>query len=235
MTLMLHSSGANAMGVDSYVGYRWGLGVKFARYARYVREAGVLKTMRKAVGEIVYDRHYYATLEETLGFPLTERGLDLRVMRVEQLGVPDASVDVIHSNATWEHIADIDVANREVARVLRPGGIAYIELHLFPSLSGGHDLPWIVPGRIDLGGITPWRHLRDKSWQAPVFLNRLRERDYRRSFESTEGLEIVDWKTEFTEGEALVTDAILRELPGYSREELTKRSIVIVVRRKGRR
>jgi len=235
MTLMLHSSGVHVTGVDGYIGYRWGLGIRPYRYARYRREVGTVKTVRKAIGEMVYDRHYYKELEQAVGFPLTENGLDLRVMRVEELQVPAATVDVIHSNATWEHVADIDAANREIARVLRPGGLAYIEIHLFPSLSGGHDLPWIVPGRIEVGGIVPWGHLRNPAWQPPVFLNRLRERDYRRSFEGVPGLEILDWKTEFTEAEELVTDQVLGELPAYTREELTKRSIIVVVRRAGGR
>ena len=125
---------------------------------------------------------------------------------------------------------NVDSANRELARP-RPGGIGFIEIHLFPSLSGGHDLPWIVPGRIDLGGKLPWGHLRDKSWKAPVFLNRLREADYRRSFESTPGLEILAWNTEFTEGAELINEQVLAELRDYTHEELTKRSIIVIVRR----
>ena len=43
------------------------------------------------------------------------------------------------------HISDVPAANQTLARSLKPGGIAYIEVDLFSSLSGGHDLPWIVP------------------------------------------------------------------------------------------
>jgi hypothetical protein len=114
---------------------------------------------------------------------------------------------------------------------LKPRGIAYIEIHLFPSLSGGHDLPWIVPGRTELGDVKPWRHLRDPNWQAPVFLNRLRERDYRSAFEETPGFEIVDWQTEYTEGLDYVTPDVLRDLPDYGAEELTKRSIIVIARK----
>lgn len=231
MTLMLHSSGVSAVGVDSHLGYTWGLGIRPSRYIGYVREAGLLKTVRKAAGELVYDRHYYQTLSRHLGVAIDDGTLDLRKMAVEHLAFEDASFDVVHSNATWEHLAEVPAANREVTRVLRPGGLAYIEIHLFPSLSGGHDLPWIVPGRLELGGITPWRHLRDSAWTAPVFLNRWRERDYRHAFQSTPGLEVVEWTTEFTEGEALVTDEVLGALPDYTSEELTKRSIVVVALR----
>ena len=150
-------------------------------------------------------------------------------MDVQAPQLPANEFDVIHSNATWEHIAEIPAANRTVAQALRPGGIAYIEIHLFPSLSGGHDLPWIVPGRTHLGNVRPWQHLRDPEWKAPVFLNRLRERDYRRYFEQTAGLEIVDWRLEFTEGQECLTDEIRQQLRDFTIEELTRRSIIVVI------
>jgi SAM-dependent methyltransferase len=232
MTLMLHSSGVSVVGVDAEIGHRWGLGFKVERYAAYLAEAGALRTFRKLAGEIVYDRVYYKTLAETLGLPLREDGVDLRVMPADRIDFPDASFDVIHSNATWEHLHDVRAVNAEVSRVLRPGGVAYIEIHLFPSLSGGHDLPWIVPGKTDLGSIMPWGHLRDPQWRQPsVPLNRLRERDYRGLFEATPGLTVAEWQTEFTEGSEWLTDAVMQELGDYSPEELTKRSIIVVVRK----
>ena len=231
VSILLHASGAKVTGIDAYVGYRWGLGIRPRRYRQYAKEVGVARAARKAIGEIVYDRRYYAVLAARTGLSLTEKDLDLRQMDLTALTLPDASVDVVHSNATWEHVDDIAEANRSVARVLRPNGLAYLEIHLFPSLSGGHDLPWIVPGVVELGTVMPWRHLRDSSWKAPVFLNRLRERDYLRAFSATPGLEIVEWRTEYVEGQQLLTDEIRREAPGYSDEELTKRSIVVLLRR----
>ena len=232
MTIMLHSAGGPVVGIDESVGYRWGLGFRPARYRDYLREAGLRRTVRKAVGELVYDRRYYAGLSRMLGFSLTEKGIDLREMRTEALRFGDAEFDVVYSNATWEHVRDVATANQEVARVLRPGGIALIEIHLFPSLSGGHDLPWIVPGKTILGDVAPWRHLRDPSWVPGVYLNRLRERDFQHLFHAVEELDVIGWHTEFTEGEDLVTEQILSELRDYTREELTKRSIVVTLRRK---
>lgn len=232
MTLILHSAGVKVTGIDEYIGHRWGLGFRPSRYVSYLKEVGAFKAFRKAVGALVYDRHYYLYLTQALGFSMTEKDVDLREMKAENLQFGACTFDVIYSNATWEHIPDVKTANQEVARVLCLGGIAYIEIHLFPSLSGGHDLPWIVPGKTELGDITPWRHLRDPFWKEPVYLNRLRERDYHRLFEETPELEIVDWRTEFTEGEELVTNELLSELPGYTQEELTKRSIIVLLRKR---
>ena len=233
LTLTLHAAGCAVTGVDAVLGHRWGLGVRPSRYTSYVREVGPLKTLRKLAGELAYDRVYYQTLSQAVGMPLTEKGLDLRAMDVQNPQLPKDAFDVIHSNATWEHIPDVTAANRTVAGALRPGGIAYIEIHLFPSLSGGHDLPWITPGRTVLGDVQPWQHLRNPKWQAPVYLNRMRERDYRRAFEGTRGLEIVEWETEFTEGREYLTNQVRAALPDYTDEELTKRSIIVVVKKNG--
>lgn len=232
MTVLLHAAGSRVTGVDAQPGFRWGLGFSPSRLAAYAREAGLAKAARKAIGELVYDRWYFRHLAAMTGLALADRDLDIRRLDAQNFELPTETFDVVHSNATWEHVADVPAANRAVARALRPGGLAYIEIHLFPSLSGGHDLPWIVPGRTVLGDVTPWRHLRDPLWKAPVFLNRLRERDYRASFAGVEDLEIEDWRVEFTEGQDLLTSDILASLPGYSPDELTKRSIIVVVRKR---
>lgn len=231
MTLLLHASGCRVTGVDAYLGQRWGLGFRPGRYLQYLREAGAARTVRKAAGELMFDRVYYQTLSAASGLRLRESGLDLRRLDVQNPSLPLREFDIVHSNATWEHIPDVPAANRTLAGSLKPEGIAYIEIHLFPSLSGGHDLPWIVPGRTVLGDVRPWRHLRDPEWKAPVYLNRLRERDYRKAFEETPGLRILDWKTEYTEGHDLLTDEIRRDLPAYDDSELTKRSIIVVVQK----
>jgi SAM-dependent methyltransferase len=232
MTLMLHAAGVSVTGIDRTIGHLWGLGLRPGRYVRYIREAGAVRAARKLVGELVYDRHYFRVLQDCLSLPLTDRGVDLRVMRAEALEFPDETFDLVHSNATWEHLPDPLAVNREVARVLRPGGLAFIEIHLFPSLSGGHDLPWIVPGKTDARGVQPWSHLRNPAWKPPVYLNRLRERDFLRMFKALELLDIVEWKTEFREGAELLTEDLLRELHPYDADELTKRSIVVVLRRR---
>ena len=230
MTILLRAAGCDVVGVDRSIGFRWGLGFRPSRYLQYARTAGVTRALRKVAGELVYDRVYYTHLAELTGLRLRDDA-DLRPMDIQNLTLRQGAYDVVHSNATWEHIADVGAANRALSKCLAPGGIAYIEIHLFPALSGGHDLPWIVPGKTVLGDVQPWRHLRDAQWQPPVFLNRLRESDYRREFERVPDLTIEKWDVEFTEGGEFVTPDVLRALPNYSAEELTKRSIVVVLRK----
>jgi SAM-dependent methyltransferase len=49
--------------------------------------------------------------------------LDFRVMDAERLDLPDASFDVVCGTGILHHL-DLDAAYGEVARVLRPGGVA---------------------------------------------------------------------------------------------------------------
>jgi SAM-dependent methyltransferase len=50
------------------------------------------------------------------------RGLDAGVADIAQLPFPSSSFDVVMSNWTLYHLADVDGGLREIARVLRPGG-----------------------------------------------------------------------------------------------------------------
>jgi len=47
-----------------------------------------------------------------------------------RIGFDDASFDFVFSNSVFEHVQDHDLALREIARVLRPGGLS---IHIFPA------------------------------------------------------------------------------------------------------
>jgi hypothetical protein len=135
-------------GLDAQMPELWGLGWSLDRYRTLRKTASWPRVARKFMGELVYDRLYYQELAKQTGLRLSATDLDVRRLDATRLPLPDQSADLVHSNATWEHILDVPAANREVARVLKVGGVAAIEIHLFPSISGGHDLPWKVPASI---------------------------------------------------------------------------------------
>ena len=85
----------------------------------------------------------------------------------------------------------VDGALREVARVLKPGGLAHIDIHLFTSLSGGHHLEWTWPEREQVRTVPPWDHLRQNRYPVDYYLNRWREGDYCAGFEKH--LAVKDW------------------------------------------
>jgi hypothetical protein len=64
-------------------------------------------------------------------------GIDL-VGSVEALPMEDASVDLVITQEVLEHVRDPFGAMREIARVLKPGGKAYVQL---PFMIGYHGCP----------------------------------------------------------------------------------------------
>jgi SAM-dependent methyltransferase len=122
MTVCLAAAGAQVVGVDANPGHLWGLGFRPSRYLAFAKDVGWVRTLRKIAGKFVYDRLYFSHLARCTGLPLRDHGLDLRHMDIQRLDLPAGSFDVVHPNATWEHIADVPAAIRTVAHVLRPSG-----------------------------------------------------------------------------------------------------------------
>jgi ubiquinone/menaquinone biosynthesis C-methylase UbiE len=141
---------------------------------------------------------------------------------------PDQRFDLVYSSDVFEHLYDIDAAAREVARVLRPDGVAFIGVNLFPSLSGGHHFEWSDPDRAASRHVPPWDHLRQNRYPPQTYLNKLRERDYLATFGRYFAVLEV---REHSQGAQHLTDDILQELPQFSREELLKDSISVVLRK----
>ncbi len=178
-----------------------------------------------------YFRHtYYRELARGAGITIKRWDVNLYRGDAASLPFPDNSFDLVVSRAAFEHIPNVQAAVVNIARVLRPGGLADITIHLFTSLSGGHEKAfWDF--RRPSGRFAAWAHLRDPHWASPLYLNRLHESDYRRAFVGR--LEIVDWLTHSTEGADLLDDTLLLQLPGYTAEDLSKRMITVIAQKPG--
>jgi hypothetical protein len=116
--------------------------------------------------------------------------------------------------------------------VLKPSGIAWINAHLFPSLSGGHNLDWQRPDEKPSARVPPWDHLRDNRFPANAYLNRLRLDDYRRLF--ADSVDVVDEGLTF-QGAGLLTPDVEETLAGkgYRREDLVTSTVRFLCRKKG--
>ncbi len=230
-TLLFQAAGNRVTGIDTEL-ITTGPGV--ASFVRAWRADGLERAAKTLVRQLLFDPAYDRRLASLSGRPLARRGLDIRRLSVTELPFPDGTFDAVISNAVFEHVPDVGAAVGEVARVLRPGGVCHIAIHLFPSLSGGHHMAWAFPDQSIPENVPPWDHLRENRFPAHVYLNKLKESDYRAAFAAEPRLELLDWVAIWTEGEVLLTPALERELAGrgYAREDLTKREVVVIARRR---
>ena len=231
-TLLFQLAGNQVTGIDlDVVTPGPGLG----GFMKIAAANGYERALKTTVRQMLFDPAYDRRLAELTGKRISRRGLDIRRLSATQLPFPDFTFDAVISNAVFEHLPNVRGAVDELTRVLKRGGICHIAIHLFPSLSGGHHMGWAFPEQSIPAGVPPWDHLREKRFPAHVYLNQLKESDYRREFEAEfRRLEILDWITTWTEGEALLTPEILAELEGqFTREDLLKREILAIGRRRG--
>jgi len=149
---------------------------------------------------------------------------------VGALPFPDGVFDLVTSVAAMEHFYEVPTVIAELHRVVRPGGLVWICIHLFTSPSGGHNLSLAefslhsVPN-----GVDAWDHLRQRKLPFSVPLNEWRRDQYIQ--EIGRHFEILGHYCYTREGEHLLTREIERELAGYSRDELTCAADVILGRR----
>jgi SAM-dependent methyltransferase len=231
-TLLFQLAGNQVTGIDPEV-VTTGPGLK--SFMKIARANGVERALKTNVRQMLFDPVYDRRLSELTGKRISRRGLDIRRLSAIQLPFPDFTFDAVISNAVFEHLPDVRGAVDEVTRVLKRGGVCHIGIHLFPSLSGGHHMAWAFPDESVPAAIPPWDHLRGNRFPAHVYLNQLKESDYRAQFEAEfRRLELLDWITTWTEGERLLTPGIQAELADrYTREDLLKREIVVIGRRLG--
>ena len=147
------------------------------------------------------------------------------------LPFPDDSFDLVISAAAFEHFLDVPAVVAELHRVLRPGGVAWISVHLFTSPSGGHNVSFTqLPLQTVPQGVEPWDHLRRRRLPFSVPLNEWRKEQYVAAL--AQHFEILTQYCGSREGEHLLTPEIAAELAEYSREELTCSAYVIVARKR---
>jgi SAM-dependent methyltransferase len=184
----------------------------------------------KNLTDILYilARRLYA---ERMGISFSALSGSLLNGDVGRLPFPDQTFELVTSVAAFEHFGDVPLVVSEMDRVLKPGGLAWVCVHPFTTLSGGHNVSLTqIPLRHVPRGIDPWDHLRKRRLPFHVFLNEWRIPQYLACF--LWRFEVLKSYCALREGEDLLTPDIARELTDYTREELTSQIYVILARKR---
>ena len=114
-------------------------------YADHNRSAGVRRTVAAALAAMPAEGFGLNVGAGSTRIDPRVRNLDIfagpnidYVGRAEAIPLPDASVDLVLTQETLEHVADPFAAMREIHRVLKPGGTLYLQL---PFIIGYHPGP----------------------------------------------------------------------------------------------
>jgi SAM-dependent methyltransferase len=200
-------------------------GWKPGPYIRLLKQNGPVRAA-KTVGRKVLgiDRRFRQALCQELGVTRAAPATYLQ-MDASKMSFPDATFDLVYSFSVFEHLPDPKAVLREAIRVLRPGGLASISLHLYTSEGGCHDLR-IFAG--DRSSIPYWAQLRPPVKDTVIescYMNEWRLAQWHELFDELcpTGILSLDRHHE-PFGSELVTElAALRaggELGDYSDEEL---------------
>jgi SAM-dependent methyltransferase len=169
--------GNDVVGVDRDVIVQGFDPLGYWRMARWNGLGRVVKTVgRKALG---IDRSYRRELRGQLGLRHSIPRLTVLHRNAWDTGLEAGSFDFIYSLRTFMHVHDPEGAMHEAARLLAPGGVAYVDLMPYTGPTGSLDIR-VLGGRGD--ELPAWAHLRRQHRhlvQESAHLNRLSLSEWR--------------------------------------------------------
>ena len=225
--LLFHSAGVKVVGIDVLPLNRRDLSA--AKYWSTLRDRGPVTALRRMASDVLFHLAFYRLLGRSARLPLRHTGTPLCRMDATKCGFAGGSFDLVYSSACFEHLPDVNATLAEIDRVLKPGGLAEIEVHLFASMTGGHE-PDLYNHAVPPAGFPLWDHLLDAAWQPSLFLNRWRDRQFADAFAAR--FEVLDRIVTSRHGQQYLTPVIEARLaPQYASEELSTESVLYVLRK----
>lgn len=216
-----------AIGVDMDVIPQGGA---LADYVQVLRRNGI-KRLLKTLGRraMRLDSRFSREMARQLGVKTMPQPTVVE-MDAATLSFPANSYDFVFSQNTFEHLPDPSTVLKRVSEILRPGGVCFIDLHLYSCDNGCHDLRIVKPD--DRHGMPYWPHLR------------LQHKDTVSSFAYLNKLTLAEWRQVFSDvmpgvvftaerdGEPLPTALkslrLAGELGDFSDEELLTRNLIAI-------
>jgi SAM-dependent methyltransferase len=202
-------------------------------YLEMLRKNGA-KRVVKTVGRkaLLVDARYWRELARQLDVPRFPP-LEVLQMDASRMTFEAESFDVVYALAVFQHLAEPARALDEMVRVLKPGGVVYVDFILYTSRTGSHDIRLL--GGAD-GALPLWAHLRPQlhSLVRPnAYVNRIRLRDWVSLLEERlPGFQLIlrQPEAEWLEREA---KALWEqgELTDYDRDELITSKVVVLWRK----
>jgi SAM-dependent methyltransferase len=200
-------------------------GIRPGPYVQLLRQNGTVRTVktigRKALG---IDRTFSKALCGALG---VERANPAKYLQMDAatMSFPDSTFDLVYSFSVFEHLPDPVAVLGESIRVLRPGGVLSISVHLYSSEGGCHDLRIFAGER---ASIPFWAQLRPAQKHTVIescYMNEWRLSQWRALFDSVcpGGTAVLDPHHQPYASELTAELASIRaggELADYSDEEL---------------
>ncbi len=226
--VLFQADGAEVIGIDMELP-TYKMGSKL--FLKVAKINGFERAIKSLFRHLLFDKNFFKELKEKYHKNFDLNKLDCRLMNAAKMEFADNTFDFIYSTWVFEHIDNVSESLKEINRVLKPNGLAWIGVHLFLSLSGGHNLEWIDPENNPSNKVPAWDHLLENEFPVNTFLNKLTLDQYREIFKKN--IEIIDEKLT-VEGKNLLSEEIENKLKkkGFNQDDLFTRTVVFICRKK---
>lgn len=202
-------------------------------YALSMKVNGLLDTARYFQLDLMRDRSKYYNMLKSLrkGESQTTNMTFIQDDAEKLTKIEDKSADLVVSKDMFEHIKYPDKVVKRISQVLRIGGVCIHIIHLFTSISGGHNPQW---GNFQ--EFEPWDHLRKEKFVLPGYINKLRASDYIKMFKEYFSTVFFEYHS-FSRVQAseLLTEEIWHELTRKYQDlrkfELLNEKLVVITKR----